>query len=124
MNQTIIALAGLGLLLMLGTPAAAWTTDISLSSEGRTENLTLGSEDGAFDGFDAGMDIPLPPPPPSSSFSTYLVGDGLFGRLQTDIRVTHTWSIYVASREGIVIAWNAAPVPLTMILGEDRFSLA
>jgi len=123
MNRTIIALAGLGLLLMSGTPATAWTTDISLSSEGRTEVLTLGSEDGASDGFDAGMDIPLPPPPPSSPFSAHLVGNGLFDMLQTDIRVTHSWSIYVASEGEIDIAWNAAPVPLTMTLGEDRFSL-
>lgn len=123
MNRTAIALAGLGLLLMLGTPATAWTTDISLSSEGRTEVLTLGSEDGASDGFDAGMDIPLPPPPPSSSFSAHLVGNGLFGMLRTEIRATHSWSIYVASGGEIDIAWNAAPVPLTMTLGEDRFSL-
>ena len=47
MNWTAIALAGLGLLLMLATPATAWTTDLSVSSEGRTEVLTLGSEDGA-----------------------------------------------------------------------------
>ena len=123
MNRIAIALAGLGLLLMLGTPATAWTTDISLSSEGRTEILTLGSEDGASDEFDVGMDIPLPPPPPSSSFSTHLVASGLFDRLQTDIRATHSWSIYVVSRGDIAITWNAAPVPLTMIIDEDRFSL-
>ncbi|MDD4455398.1 MAG: hypothetical protein PHI67_08840 [Candidatus Methanomethylophilaceae archaeon] len=123
MNWTIIALAGLGLLLMLGTPATAWTTDLSLSSEGRTQVLTLGSEDGASDGFDAGMDIPLPPPPPSSPFSAHLVGNGLFGMLQTEIRVTHSWNIYVASMGEIDIAWNAAPAPLTMTFGEDRFSL-
>jgi hypothetical protein len=123
MNRTAIALAGLGLLLMSGTPATAWTTDISLSSEGRTEVLTLGSEDGASDGFDAGMDVPLPPPPPSSPFSAHLVGNGLFEMLQTEIRATHSWSIYVASMGEIDIAWNAAPVPLTMTLGEDQFSL-
>jgi len=123
MNRTAIALAGLGLLLMLATPVNAWTTDVSLSSEGRTEFLTLGSEDGASDGFDAGMDIPLPPPPPSSSFSTYLVGNGLFDMLQTDIRATHAWSIYVISAGEIDITWKIAPVPLTMTLGEDRLSL-
>jgi len=123
MNWTSIALAGLGLLLVLGAPATAWTTDISLSSEGRTEVLALGSEDSASDGFDAGMDIPLPPPPPSSSFSTYLVGNGLFDMLQTDIKATHAWSIYVTSAGEIDIAWKAAPVPLTMTLGEDRLSL-
>lgn len=123
MNRTAIALAGLGLLLMSGTPATAWTTDISLSSEGGTQVLTLGSEDGASDGFDAGMDIPLPPPPPSSPFSAHLVGNGLFEMLQTEIRATHSWSIYVVSMGEIDIAWNAAPVPLTMTLGEDRFSL-
>ncbi len=123
LNQIVIACAGLGLLLMLGTPVTAWTMDISLSSEGRTEVLILGSEDGASDGFDVGMDIPLPPPPPSSSFSTHLVGSGPFDRLQTDIRATYSWSIYVVSKEGITIAWNAAPVPLAMTIGEDWFSL-
>ncbi len=66
MNQTAIALSGLGLLLILGTPATAWTTDLTLSSGGRTEVLTLGSEDGASDEFDTGIDIPHPPPPPPS----------------------------------------------------------
>jgi len=123
MNWTAIALAGLGLLLMLATPATAWTTDLSVSSEGRTEVLTLGSEDGASDGFDAGLDIPLPPSPPSSPFSAHLVGDGLFDMLQTDIKASHAWSIYVTSKGDIDIAWDAASIPLTMTLGEDQFSL-
>jgi len=123
MHWTAIALAGLGLLLTLATPATAWTTDLSISSEGRTEVLTLGSEDGASDGFDTGLDIPLPPPPPSSPFSAHLVGDGLFDMLQTDIRTTYSWSIYVASEGNIDVAWNAAPTPLTMTLGGNRFSL-
>lgn len=71
-------------------PATAWTTEISLSSEDRTEVLKLGSEEGVSDEFDERVDIPLPPPLPSASFSAYLVGDGLFEMLQTDIRTTQS----------------------------------
>lgn len=123
MNQTIIVLALLSFVLVSGAPAAAWTTEISLSSGDRTDVLTLGSEDGVSDEFDAGIDIPLPPPLPSTSFSAYLVGNGLFEMLQTDIRTTHSWNICVTSMEPIDIAWTAAPFPLTMALGEDWFSL-
>jgi len=123
MNWTIIVLAWLGLLLIAGTPATAWTADITLSSEGRTDVLTFGLEEGASDDFDSGMDIPLPPPPPSSPFSAYLVGNGLFEMLQTDIRTTHSWNIYTVSEGDINVAWDAAPIPLTITLGEDRFSL-
>jgi len=123
MNRTAIALAGLGLLLMLGTSTTAWTMDISFSSEGRTELLTIGSEDGVSDRFDAGVDVPLPPPPPSSSFSAYRVGDGLFDMLQTDLRATSIWNIEVTSQGSIDIVWDAAPLPLTITIGEDQFSL-
>jgi hypothetical protein len=123
MNWIIITLVRLGLLLMLVAPAVAWTTDMSLSSEGRTEVLTIGSEDGASDEFDVGLDIPLPPPPPSSSFSTHLVGSGIFDILQTDIKEMCSWSIYVISPGEIDITWDAAPISLTMAIGEDRFPL-
>ncbi len=125
MNRTTTILAGLGLLLISGViPVTAWTVDLSASSGGRTGVLTLGSEDGASDEFDVGLDIPLPPPPPSSSFSAHLVGNGLFEMLQTDIRTTHSWSVYVTSRDEIDITWSAAPIPLMMTLGDDKFSLA
>lgn len=124
MNRTTTILTGLGLLLLSGAlPVTAWTVDLSISSEGRTEVLTLGSEDEASDGFEVGVDIPLPPPPPSSSFSAHLVGNGLFEMLQTDVRTTHSWSVYIISRDEIDIAWSAAPVPLAMTLGDDTFSL-
>lgn len=123
MTKTALVLALLGLLLVSGAPATAWTTDINFSSEGRADILTLGFEEGASDEFDTGVDVPLPPPPPSSPFSAYLVGNGLFEMLQTDIRATQSWNIYVTSKGTIDVAWTAASVPLTMTIGEDLFPL-
>jgi len=123
MNQTVIALPPLGFVLVSRAPAAVLTTEISLSSEDRTDVLALGSEEGVSDKLDVGMNIPLSSPLPSASFSAYLAGNDLFEMLQTDIRTTHSWRIYVTSKDPIDVAWTAAPVTLTMTLGDDRFSL-
>jgi hypothetical protein len=107
----------------LCVPVSAWTTGLSLSSENRSMNLVIGSENNATDEFDAGYDIPLPPPPPSSSFDAYIVGSGLFDLLQKDIRKNQTWTIYTKSKGTIDVTWDNSPVPLKMDIGETSFNL-
>ena len=111
------------ILVLLCNPVAAWTTTLSISSENRTMNFVIGSDNDATDNYDPGIDLPLPPPPPASTFDAYLTGNGIFDMLQKDIRHTPTWSLYVKSKKNIDIHWDAAPKPLKMEIGSSSFLL-
>jgi len=119
----ILSLAAMLILSLLCNPVAAWTTTISVSSENRTMNFVIGSNDNATDDFDPGIDIPLPPPPPAATFDAFLTGNGIFDMLQKDIRHTPAWSLNVKSKKNIDIQWDAAPIPLKMEIGSTSFLL-
>ncbi|MFA5213802.1 MAG: hypothetical protein WC406_10735 [Methanoregula sp.] len=116
MNRALVFTAML-VMALSSLPVAAWTTNISITSENQTMDFVIGTTDTATDDFDPGIDIPLPPPPPSSTFDAYLTGSGIFDMLQTDIRHTPFWSLHVQSKKNIEVQWDVAPTPLKMEIG-------
>jgi len=122
MNRALVFTAML-VLAVSSMPVAAWTTNISIASENRTLDFVIGTTDTATNDFDPGIDIPLPPPPPASTFDAYLTGSGIFDMLQTDIRHTPVWSLYVKSKKNIEVQWDAAPTPLKMEIGTTSLFL-
>jgi hypothetical protein len=100
-------------------PAGAWMTDLSVTSGGTTTSLVIGVDEAATDGFDSGLDIPLPPAPPGSTFSAYLVSTGMFPMLQTDIRNAPGWTLSVEAKESMHIVWAASPAPLTITISDQ-----
>lgn len=104
-------------------PSGAWTTDISVTSGDTTTPLVIGIQEAATDGFDAGLDIPLPPAPPGSTFSAYLVSTGIFPMLQTDIRYNPNWILSTEAKEPILISWASSPVPLTITISDEVFPM-
>ncbi|MCQ1539320.1 hypothetical protein FTO68_10045 [Methanocalculus taiwanensis] len=105
-------------------PAGAWTTELAVTSGGTTIPLVIRVDEAATDGFDAGLDIPLPPAPPGSTFSAYLAGTGFFPMLQTDIRNAPGWTLCTEANEPILISWDPSPVPLTITVSDQVYPMS
>jgi len=97
----------------------SWAMPLTVTSvpSGRSRTLTVALAPGASDGWDSGLDTPLPPPVPDThAFEACLtIEDGLFARLLRDVRLEDdvaSWSLDVAtSDDGFRIVWDREDLP-------------
>jgi len=96
----------------------SWEGTITASlGSGRIQNLTFGLSPDATEGFDMGLDIPLPPAtqPPISLDFAFSVSHPLFPRLRRDIREygkLAQWSLNLrADNEDIKLTWDMSNIP-------------
>ena len=119
----ILALLLVGGGILPASAASVWSMPITAiaGSEGSNPNLRLGTNTGATDGFDSGIDVPHPPPAPGATFDAYfLIVHPLFPQLDKDYRVPAVsiqWTLNVqSSTQQITLSWDASGVPVNVSL--------
>jgi hypothetical protein len=125
----IVGIIAIVALLLVGgaiLPAAAvsvWSVPMTAAtnSEGSNPNLTLGTNTGATDGFDSGIDVPHAPPAPGATFDAYFsIVHPLFPQLDKDYRAptgSIQWTLHVqSSTQQITLSWDTSGVPVNVSL--------
>jgi len=93
-----------------------WDVPLSITSGTFSQIVTLGSSESATHGFDAGLDLPLPPEPPGAKKSIYFIcTDSIFGELATDYKPPvddanseESWTLSIRSDEPVQVTWDTA----------------
>ncbi len=104
------------------TPALAGPTEWSVpmtamtATEGSNLNLELGTNAGATDDYDSGLDVPHPPPGPAVTFDAYFsITDPLFSQLDKDYQASADsiqWTLHLeSSSEDITLIWDISGLP-------------
>jgi len=116
-------LAALASVLLLAGAAAAgtpseWHVPLTAAtvSSGSNPNLEFGTEAGASDRLDVGIDVPHPPPPPGATLDAHFISaDTLFPELDKDYRApaeSIRWTLSVqSSAQAVVLSWDSTGVP-------------
>ena len=119
----ILALLLVGGAILPASAASVWSMPITAiaGSEGSNPNLRLGTNTGATDGFDSGIDVPHPPPAPGATFDAYFsIVHPLFPQLDKDYRAptgSIQWTLHVqSSTQQILLSWDASGVPVNASL--------
>ncbi len=90
-----------------------WTTTMTFTGEGVRE-ITIGGNSDATEGYERGLDIPIPPAMPGATFDVYVQATE-YGRLIKDIRNNDGWIIVVNSRGPVEMTWSGdAPEGLVL----------
>ena len=116
-----------GILSSLALPAAMnvvsgasneWSVPMTAEtdSEGKNEYLGFGTNAGATNGYDSGIDVPHTPPSPGATFDAYFeIDDPLFQQVDKDYRAPADgieWTLHIeANSEDITLTWDASAVP-------------
>jgi len=93
-----------------------WSVPLSVTSGTFSQMVTLGSAESATRGFDAGLDIPIPPDPPGAKKSVHFAcTDPIFRELATDYRPPvdganpeESWILALRSDEPVQVVWDTA----------------
>ena len=93
-----------------------WSVPLSVTSGTFSQMVTLGSAESATRGFDAGLDIPIPPDPPGAKKSVrFACTDPIFRELATDYRPPvdganpeESWILALRSDEPVQVVWDTA----------------
>ncbi len=93
-----------------------WSVPLSVTSGTFSQMVTLGSAESATRGFDAGLDIPIPPDPPGAKKSVHFAcTDPIFRELATDYRPRvdganpeESWTLALRSDELVQVVWDTA----------------
>jgi len=96
----------------------SWNMTLNVTSGTYYQNVIMGSAASATRGYDAGLDVPMPPDPPGAKkFVYFSINDALFDHLSTDykpqINGTNTfeyWTLYIKSNEIMTILWDTPPL--------------
>ncbi|MCD5390663.1 choice-of-anchor D domain-containing protein, partial [candidate division NPL-UPA2 bacterium] len=124
MKGKVIGLTGLFLMMamtLFSPPAQGdWSVPLETTLDGNVvETLEWGMKEGATDGIDGGIDLPLPPLPPGQVHDVYFYypqGDPGFQRLQKDYRGISDeaiWKLVMVIPGGstMAVSWDPATLP-------------
>lgn len=96
--------------------SSRFSVDFSVSDDVNTQELELGLEDGATDGFDAGLDFESPPPPPQDALHAYFNSGSL--DLLRDYRNSEVnaaaWPLQLQTSpsDSVTFSWNVSSIVL------------
>jgi len=93
-----------------------WNMSMNVTSGTYNQNVVMGSAISATRGYDAGLDIPVPPDPPGAKKIVYFsIEDAIFDHLSTDykppVNATNTvefWTLYIKSNETVKVYWDTS----------------
>jgi len=101
-----------------------WDVPLSITSGTFGQTMTLGSAESATRGFDAGLDVPMPPDAPAAKKSIYFFCmDPTFGQLSADYKPPvddanpeESWTLSIRSDEPVQVTWDT-----TLLAGSNLF---
>ena len=114
-----------GVFNVTGPSGAAWSVSVTVTSDDPEEipvALIFGANPNGTDGFNAGLDQPMPPVPPELPFYAYFSISGLFEQLSKDIRSSMDfeleWFINISNcgEVGGIVSWNPGSLPDDAVL--------
>jgi len=101
-----------------------WDVPLIITSGTFGQTVTLGSAESATRGYDAALDVPMPPDAPGAKKSVYFMCTDLtFGELSADYKppvnttnLEESWTLCIRSDEPVQVAWDT-----TFLDGSDLF---
>ncbi|MFA5212969.1 MAG: PKD domain-containing protein, partial [Methanoregula sp.] len=102
--------------ISVNTPKSTlWNMTMNVASGTYNQNVIMGSAISATRGYDAGLDVAMPPDPPGTKKIVYFsISDPLFDHLSTDykplVNETNTveyWTLFIKSNDTVRVLWDA-----------------